>query len=159
MMNIHDKLLQVNDNEVLLIEYNSFFKELSDVCFFVIDDKDELKELNKILNIIKSIDNDASFFCYTYGVDKNDNNTFIYCDNLLINSFICIEELQSIFSKYDTFNNHFRGIVPSDMKILSEDDFINENIKYIIYDNGIVEEYQNGKEIIKINKVISLLWD
>ena len=159
MIKVHDKLLQMGNNEVLLIEYNMFFKELSDICYFVIDDKDELQELKNILKNIKSIDHNASILCLTYGVDRNDDKLYIYCDNLLINTFLCVEDLQSIFSKYDKINNPFRGIVPSDIAVLSKDDIINENIKYIICDNGIIKEYQKEKEIIEINNTKSLFWD
>ena len=131
MIKVYDKLLQMGNNEVLLIEYNVFFKELSDICFFVIDDKDELQELKKILNNIKTIDHNASIFCCTYGVNRNDNKLYIYCDNLMINTFLCVEDLQSIFSKYDKINNHFRGIVPSDIAILSADDITAETIKCV----------------------------
>ena len=84
MNEIYKKLRQMNTNEILLVECNMFFKKLGDICFFVIDDKDELHELKKILKNIKSIDNDAFFFCCTYGVDRNDDKLYIYCDNLFI---------------------------------------------------------------------------
>ena len=157
MIRVHDTLLQMGNNEVLLIDYYFFLKELGDICFFVIDDKDELQELNNILKNIKLIDHNASFFCCTYGVDRNNDKLFIYCDNLLIKTFLCAEDLRSLFSEYDKTNNPFRGIVPSDVTVLSEDDIINEKIKYIIYDNGIIKEYK--KELIEINNSISLLWD
>lgn len=159
MIKVHDKVLKMCNKEVLLIEYNMFFKDLSDICIFAIDDKDELQELKNVLMNIKAIDHNASIFCLTYGVDRNDDKLYIYCDNILINTFLCVEDLQSIFSKYDRINNPFRGIVPSYVTVLSKDDIINENIKYIIYDNGIIKEYQKEKIIDEINNTKSLLWD
>ena len=159
MIKVHDKLLQMGNNEVLLIESNVFFKELSDVCFFVVDDEDELNELKKVLNDIKTIDHNASIFCCTYGVDRSDDKVYIYCDNLWIDTFLSVEDLQFVFSKYDKENNSFRGIVPSYVKVLSEDEIINENIKYIIYDNGIINDYKKENEIIEISNTKSLLWD
>lgn len=156
---IPKKLFQMSNNDVLLIEYNMFFNDLRDVCVFVIDDKDELLELKNVLNIIKSIDKDASFFCCTYGVDRSDDKIHIYCDNLFILTYLCVEEVQSFFSKYDTLNNPFRGIVPSDITILSADDITAETIKYVIYDSGIIIDFHEEWGTAEISKIKSLLWD
>ena len=156
MNNVYDFLLQMSNNEELLIEYNMFFKELSELCFFVIDDYNELKELHSVFKNIITIDNEASIFCCTYGIDKSSDKLCIYSDNIWISTVISKEELQKIFSQYDTINNSLRGIVPSDIAILSQEDIIGGNIKYVIYNNGDVQMYR--EEMMK-NEFVSLYWD
>lgn len=159
MNDIYKKIFQMSNNDVLLIEYNMFFNDLRDICVFVIDDKDELLELKNVLHYIKSIDKDASFFCCTYGVDRSDDKIYVYCDNLFVLTSLCVEEVQSIFSKYDTLNNPFRGIVPSNITALSVDDMTSETIKYVIYDNGIIKDFHEAWGTVEISKIISILWD
>ncbi len=145
----------MTNNEVLLMDSDLFFDDLKSICHFSIDDEDELLELKNVLARIKSIDNNAAVICCTYGIDRSNEKLSIYCDNIWIKTILSVDELQEIFSKYDTQGNPLRGIVPSDISLLSVDD---EEIKYVIYKDGTLKDYQEEKKQ-GIDEIKSLFWD
>lgn len=147
----------MNLGEVLLIEYDIFFEELSGVCFFSIDDNQELKELQNLLNQIKSYDNNASFYCCTYGLDRYNDKLYIYCDNIWINTKLPVDVLRSLFYKFDTVNNPLRGIVPLEINILT--DKSDMKINYVICNDGTICNYQEKFKKMEINRMKSILWE
>lgn len=154
---INDLLLHSCNQGVLLIDYDCFFSELSDYCFFAIDDKEELWELKSVVDTIKSMDNEALVFCCTYGVEIQDDS--IYSDNLWINSSLSIDAIKAVFYKYDTVNNPLRGIIPTDIKKLLETSCDYSSIKYIVYSCDNYDLFETAGDVIDFSKTISLYWD
>ncbi|GEM_PF-4139224 len=159
MNDIIEMFYKLNNTDELLIEYELFFSKLKGYCFFVIDDAEELEELNSIISHIKSIDDKARVFCSTYGVDRINEQPYIYCDCLWIRSNMSINEIVSLFLKYDKVNHPLRTIVPSNISILSQEEMADNCIKYIICKNGEIHNSIDGKDGVISDDMIILYWD
>lgn len=156
---IKEKIKNMLDNEELLIDYGVFTNELKDICYFVIDDEDEINELELILTYIKATDKNAQIFCSTYGVDNTEKEPYIYCDNLWICSNIfTVKTIQELFAQFDTAGNDLRTLVPSSVMVLSNED-IDENLVYYIDGDCILHKYVDESPIKDANNILSIYWD
>ena len=156
---INELLLNGCNQESLLIDCDCFFSELSDYCFFAIDDNEELRELRSVIDSIKNMDKEALVFCCTYGVNIQDGSIYIYSDNLWISSALSIDAIKEVFHKYDSVNNPLRGIIPTDIKKLLETTCDYSSIKYIVYSCDNYEMFETVRDAIDSPKTMSLYWD
>ena len=70
-----------------------------------------------------------------------------------------INEIVSLFLKYDKVNHPLRTIVPSNISILSQEEMVDNCIKYIICKNGEIHNSIDGKVGVISDDMIILYWD
>ena len=140
------------DNSIL-VDYKLFFNDdFKEICKFVIDDDTNLKELHKVISMIKEKDRKSEFYVNTYGVNLVNDKIYIYADTLWINTTIDLEEILGFFE-------YFHSIEPSDIDQLSEDELIDEIVTLVILGNDDIKDYKSFIEERKLSKIKSLYWN
>lgn len=146
-------------NEGLLIDYDVFFKQMCDICYFSIEGECQLTELKQIISNLKDKYSESKIFLYTYAIKKNDNTIFLYSDIMWIETHMKKIEFTNIFSKYDTPNNEFRSMVPSEIFTINDDYFLTLEVDRVITNEDTIISFSDYLNNVDKNIVKLLYWD
>ena len=146
-----------NDDIGYLVDWN-YYSEHQDICSFVIDENEELAELGKVLDELKSLDKDIRIYAYCYSTAYGENNISLYSDILVLDTSLDCAALEDAFKEYDTVGNPLRGIVPEVMNSMDECCIDTNSLPYVFTREGVVVAFSDVvSELAKDLKC--LLWD
>ena len=146
-----------NDDNGYLVDWN-YYSENQDICSFVIDENEELDELGKVLDKLKSLDKDIRIYAYCYSTAYGEDKPSLYCDILVLDTTLDSAALEEAFREYDTVGNPLRGIVPEVMNSMDECCIDTHSIPYIFTGRGEAVAFSDWESELS-GTPKCLLWD